>query len=84
MNKKHILENRPLKIGKLARVTGVRQSTIKFFSEIGILPFEQKERRLVRRYDRDEAIKRLKEIQELKRKGMSIEKIIGHYRNKIG
>lgn len=55
-----------LKIGELAKQSGYRISTLKYFSEIGILPFHQEDERLVRRYKREEALKRLKEIAELK------------------
>jgi DNA-binding transcriptional MerR regulator len=69
-----------LKMSELAQVSGVRYSTIKYYSELGILPYQQEETRLVRRYDKDEAIKRLKEIQRLKDKRLSIDEITNHFK----
>ena len=36
-------------IGELVRLTGVRYSTLKFYTEEGMLPFEQAEENLPRR-----------------------------------
>ena len=43
-------------IGELVRLTGVRYSTLKFYTEEGMLPFEQAEENLTRRYRREESI----------------------------
>ncbi len=83
MTRKTEIEKKALKIGGLSKVTGVRLSTLKFYTEIGILPYEQKDRRLARYYDKHEAMKRLEEIQGLKKKGLSIEEIIGYYSLKV-
>ena len=49
-------------IGELSRLTGCRYSTLKYYTEEGMLPFEQEEENLTRRYRRGiERIKRLKE-----------------------
>lgn len=61
---------------ELARISGVRASTIKHYTEIGILPYEQKEARLARRYKKTTALERLIEIQELKDKGLKIAEIV--------
>ena len=45
-------------IGELVRLTGTRYSTLKFYTEEGFLPFEQKEERLTRRYPRRETVRR--------------------------
>ena len=39
-------------IGELVRLTDVRYSTLKFYTEQGLLPFEQAEENLTRRYRR--------------------------------
>lgn len=49
-------------IGELVRLTGVRYSTLKFYTEEGMLPFEQAEENLTRRYRRVESIARIAEI----------------------
>ena len=43
-------------IGELVRLTGVRYSTLKFYTEEGLLPFEQAEENLTRRYRRQESL----------------------------
>lgn len=70
-----------LSIGELAKVSGVRQSTLKFYSEIGILPFDQDGKRLIRRYKKDETLERLEKIKKLKDKRLSIKEIIERFKN---
>jgi DNA-binding transcriptional MerR regulator len=60
---------------RLARLTGERDSTIKHYTEVGLLPFQQAERGLARRYDAGEATERLREIRGLQAVGLSIEEI---------
>jgi DNA-binding transcriptional MerR regulator len=64
----------------LAKTTGIRPSTIKFYSDLGILPYEQKEKGLSRRYDPDKATKRLSEIKKLKEKDLKITDIVKQYK----
>jgi len=66
----------------LAEASGVRYGTIKFYSQIGILPFEQAGKRLRRYYSKKEALKRFNEIQKLKDKRLTIEEITKHFKNK--
>jgi DNA-binding transcriptional MerR regulator len=70
-----------LSIGELAKVSGVRQSTLKFYTEIGILPFSQEGERLLRKYKKDEALKRLEKIKGLKKENMTIKEIINYFAN---
>ena len=62
-------------IGELVRLTDVRYSTLKFYTEQGLLPFEQAEENLTRRYRREETVRRLEEIKRLKSLGMSVPEI---------
>ncbi|WP_313133283.1 helix-turn-helix domain-containing protein [Anaerocolumna sp.] len=62
-------------IGELVRLTGSRYSTLKFYTEEGMLPFEQEEENLTRRFPREKTVARITEIQELKRRGYSIPEI---------
>jgi DNA-binding transcriptional MerR regulator len=62
-------------IGELVRLTGARYSTLKFYTEEGMLPFEQAGERLTRRYRRVEAIDRIDLIRELKAEGRTIPQI---------
>ena len=59
-------------VGELVRLTGTRYSTLKFYTEEGMLPFEQAEENLTRRYKRTEAIDRIALIKQLKTEGRTI------------
>lgn len=67
-----ILSSEYVTIGELARITGCRYSTLKYYTEEKILPFEQEEENLTRRYKREESVARIGKIQELKRQGRTI------------
>lgn len=68
-------KDKGLLIGQVAEETGTRKSTLKFYSDIGILPYEQQDTRLARRYDRDQVARRMKEIKQMKDRGLKIEQI---------
>ena len=68
-----------LKMSELAELNGVRYSTIKFYTELGLLPFEQKGERLAKYYPAKEASQRLKEILLLRGKGQTIPDIINGF-----
>ena len=70
-----ILESEYVTIGELVRITNSRYSTLKFYTEEGMLPFEQEEEKLTRRFPREKTIKRIEEIKELKRKGYRVDEI---------
>ncbi len=70
-----ILNSEFVSIGELVRLTGVRYSTLKFYTEEGFLPFSQEEENMTRRYDRLEAIKRVEFIRALRMEGKSIPEI---------
>uniref|UniRef100_UPI003260302C MerR family transcriptional regulator n=1 Tax=Clostridium sp. NkU-1 TaxID=1095009 RepID=UPI003260302C len=57
-------------IGELVRLTGMRYSTIKFYSELGIIPCEQKDIKLTKYYNRELTVKLLNEIKHLREKGL--------------
>ena len=71
-----IKKNEFLKMSELAELNGVRYSTVKFYSELGLLPFEQQGKRLAKYYPAKEASQRLKEILKLRGKGQTIPDII--------
>jgi DNA-binding transcriptional MerR regulator len=70
-----------LKMSELAELNGVRYSTVKFYSELGLLPFEQYGKRLAKHYPAKEASKRLQEILRLREKGKTIPEIINNLIN---
>jgi len=59
-------------IGELVRLSGLRYSTLKYYTEEGLLPFEQAEENLRRRYRREASLSRLETIKKWKSKGYSI------------
>lgn len=67
-----ILSSEYVSIGELVQLTGVRYSTLKYYTEDGLLPFEQAEENLTRRYKREESVKRILYIKELRQNGKSI------------
>ncbi len=70
-----ILSSEYISIGELARLTGCRYSTLKFYTEEGMLPFEQEEENLTRRYRREESVKRVQWIRSHREAGKSIPEI---------
>ena len=62
-------------IGELVLLTDVRYSTLKFYTEQGMLPFQQAEENLTRRYKREESIRRIQWIKALRQEGKSIQQI---------
>ena len=62
-------------IGELVRLTDVRYSTLKFYTEQGMLPFQQAEENLTRRYKREESIRRIQWIKALRQEGKCIQQI---------
>lgn len=71
-----VIENAEyITIGELVRLTGVRYSTLKFYTEEGMLHFEQAEENLTRRYRRSESLERILLIKKLKEDGLSIPQI---------
>lgn len=81
MDKKDAKDDTILSIGELAKLSGFRQSTLKFYTEIGLLPFSQDGERLLRKYKKEEALKRLEEIKKLKEKRLTIKEIINYFEN---
>ena len=78
MDKKAIEKNNVLTIGELAEVSGTRLTTLKYYTELGILPFSQDGKRLTRKYKEKEALERLEKIKELKGKRLTIKEIVEH------
>lgn len=70
-----ILSSEYVSIGELVRLTGTRYSTLKYYTEDGLLPFEQSGENLTRRYSREESVERILRIKELRQKGKSIPEI---------
>lgn len=74
-----IMESEYVSIGELVRITGYRYSTLKFYTEEGLLPFEQEEAKLTRRFPRVEAVRRIEEIRSLREGGCSMAEVRERY-----
>jgi len=83
MNKKTSEENNILTIGELAEVSGTRLTTLKYYTELGLLPFNQAEKRLTRKYKKEKALERLEKIKELKEKRLTIKEIVDHFNKSV-
>ena len=59
-------------IGELVRLTNVRYSTLKYYTEEGMLPFEQAEENLTRRYKREQSVVQIQRIKDFRQEGKSI------------
>ena len=70
-----ILTSEYVTIGELARLTGCRYSTLKFYTEEGMLPFEQPEQNLTRRYRREESVARVEWIRAMRECGKTVPEI---------
>jgi DNA-binding transcriptional MerR regulator len=64
-------------ISELAELTGIKLSTLKYYAEIGILPFEQESPKARRVFNKASAIKRINEIIKLREKRFTIDEIRG-------
>lgn len=71
-----------LKMSDLAELNGVRYSTVKYYSELGLLPFTQKEKRLAKYYPATEASNRIKAILKMKEQGKSLPEIVEFFISK--
>ncbi|HZK12834.1 MAG TPA: MerR family transcriptional regulator, partial [Atribacterota bacterium] len=74
-----IEKNNVLTIGELSEVSGTRLTTLKYYTELGILPFNQAEKRLTRKYNKEEALERLGKIKELKEKRLTIKEMVDYF-----
>ena len=68
-----------LKMSELAELCGVRYSTVKYYSELGLLPYEQKGKRLAKYYPADQAGQRVKAILKMRSEGKSVPEVIKHF-----
>ena len=67
-----ILASEYVTIGELVRLTDTRYSTLKYYTEEGLLPFQQGEANLTRRYPREASVERIRQLKALRAEGRSI------------
>ena len=73
------MQSESVTVSELVQLSGMRYSTLKYYTEIGLLPFVQLDAGLVRRYPRVQALERLEDIRSLKDKGLTIQQIVERY-----
>jgi len=67
------LEKGLLKVGEIAKEVGVRPSTVKFYTEQGLLEVADYTNGGYRLYDRDETIRRIVAIRQMTSRRFSLE-----------
>ena len=65
-------------IGELVSLTGARYSTLKYYTEEGMIPFEQEGQNLTRRYKRETTVDRIYYIKSLRDQNWTIPDIKKH------
>lgn len=75
-NLEKILASEYISISELVQLSGFRYSTIKYYTEEGLIPFEQEDTRMARKFPQVQAIKRLEEIRLMREEqGLTIKEI---------
>jgi DNA-binding transcriptional MerR regulator len=74
-NQRNTIMKDQLFISELAELTGQKLSTLKFYVENGLIPFEQESPQSRRTFNQAAAVKRIKEIVKLKEKRLTIDEI---------
>jgi DNA-binding transcriptional MerR regulator len=75
MTKQFRLENGLLKIGEIAKELSINQSTIRYYTEIGLLPVVETTESGYRLYDREETGRRISIIREINAVRMNLNQI---------
>jgi len=65
MTKKFRLENGLLKVSEVAKESGVKESTVRYYTEVGIINVTETTDTGYRLYDRDKTVKVLRAIKEV-------------------
>lgn len=64
----------------IAKQLNIRASTIKYYTELAILPYTQAGRGLCRDYDIAKVRERIQKITQLKAKGYKIKQIVDYFK----
>ncbi len=76
MTKKFRLENGLLKIGEIARESGIKESTIRYYTEVGLVNVAETTESGYRLYDKDETVRVLKTIREVNSSRLTLSQIV--------
>jgi DNA-binding transcriptional MerR regulator len=73
--KPSLKEEKLLKAGELAKLTGLLVSTIRFYTKLGILAADGYTPGQYNLYAKDKALKRLRQIEDLKQRRFTLDEI---------
>ena len=71
-----------VKLTELSELAGLRHTTVMYYMNMGLLEWTQEEKRFAKYFDRVKCLKRLKEIEKLKKKRLTIKEILEHFNTK--
>ena len=72
-------KDKPLSQAQIAEALGIRPSTIKYYTQLALLPYEQNGAGGHRRYDLQAVTERLELLHKLKAKGLNMNAIIKQF-----
>lgn len=64
------------RLNELAEYCKIPYSTVKYYAELGIIPYRQLEKRRIRRFPIPEAVDKLKTIIEMRNSGLSVPQVV--------
>lgn len=76
------MNDKPLSQSQVAKAIGIPASTVKYYTQLALLPYEQKGERGHKRYDAKAVAERIELINKLKAKGNTMAGIIKHFSDK--
>lgn len=74
--------DKPLSQAQVADLLGVRPSTIKYYTQLALLPYKQPAERGHKRYNPEQVKERIELINKLKGDGLTMASIIKHFSDK--
>ncbi len=72
-------KDKPLSQAQIAEALGIRPSTIKYYTQLALLPYTQNGERGHKRYDPEQVKERIELINKLKADGLTMASIIKHF-----
>lgn len=76
------MNDKPLSQAQVAKLLNVPPSTIKYYTQLALLPYTQPAERGHKRYDAEQVQERIELINKLKGDGLTMASIIKHFSDK--
>lgn len=64
---------------EISKELNIRPSTLKYYTEIGLIPYQQKDKGLRRDYSLSKVTDILQKIEEMKKEGKTIKEIVTYF-----